>query len=54
MKYNVEVVNDKQLKKLEEENKTLKAELDKITEALGKINKAKFMKSSDMSSLYDE
>jgi hypothetical protein len=50
----VEVVNDKQLKKLEEENKTLKAELDKITEALGKINKAKFMKNSDMSSLYDE
>lgn len=50
----VEVVNDKQVKKLEEENKNLKAELDKITEALGKMSKAKFMKNSDMSSLYDE
>jgi hypothetical protein len=49
-----EVVDDKQIKILQEENKNLKAELDKITAALGKMTKAKFMKSSDMSSLYDE
>jgi hypothetical protein len=50
----VEVVNDKQIKILEEENKKLKEELDKITGALAKMNKAKYMKNSDMSSLYDE
>ena len=39
---------------LEEENKKLNEELNKITEALTKASKAKFMKNSDLSSLYDE
>jgi hypothetical protein len=49
-----EVINNEQLEKLQKENSELKAELDKITTALTKVSKAKFMKNSDMSSLYDE
>jgi hypothetical protein len=49
-----EVVNNDEIDKLTKENQQLKFELDKITKSLEKIGKAKFMKNSDMSSLYDE
>ena len=41
-------------KSLEEENEKLKSDLDKITGALGNMNKGKFMKNSNLNSLYDE
>lgn len=49
-----EVVNNDEIEKLTKENQQLKFELDRITKSLEKIGKAKFMKNSDMSSLYDE
>ena len=49
-----EVVNNKLVEELQEENKKLNEELNKITDALTKASKAKFMKNSDLSSLYDE
>jgi len=49
-----EVVNDSELEKLREENTKLKEELDKITSSLSNLNKAKYLKNSNLSSLYDE
>ena len=49
-----EVKDEKEIEKLKIENKKLKDELDKITTTLTKMNKAKFMKNSDLNSLYDE
>jgi len=49
-----EVVNDVEIKRLMEENEKLKSDLDKITGALTNMNKGKFMKNSNLSSLYDE
>ncbi len=48
------VFNDEEIKRLNEENKKLKNELDKITVALEKMNKAKYLKGSDLNNLYDE
>jgi hypothetical protein len=49
-----EITNDKELKKLIEENLLLKNELDSIKKSLDKFNKATYMKNSDLGSLYDE
>ncbi len=48
------VTDDKENKALKEENKKLKDELDKITESLEKMNKARYLKSSDLNNLYEE
>lgn len=48
------VIDDEENKKLKEENKKLKDELDKITESLEKMNKARYLKGSDLNNLYDE
>lgn len=49
-----EIKNDDELNKLVEENKKLKEELEKITTSLESLNKAKYMKNSNMNSIYDE
>jgi len=48
------VTDDKENKALKEENKKLKDELNKITESLEKMNKARYLKSSDLNNLYEE
>jgi hypothetical protein len=48
------IINDEELKRLNEENESLKNELSKITVALEKMNKAKYLKGSDLNNLYDE
>ncbi len=48
------VINDDEVKTLKEENEKLKDELSKITLALEKMNKAKYLKGSDLNNLYDE
>jgi len=48
------IINDEELKRLSEENESLKNELSKITVALEKMNKAKYLKGSDLNNLYDE
>lgn len=48
------VVNDAELNVLKKENEQLKEELNKITSALEKMNKAKYLKGSDLNNLYDE
>ena len=45
------VSNTEEINELLEENKKLKEDLDKITSS---FSKAKYMKNSDMGSLYDE
>ncbi len=45
---------EKMLEDLQSENKKLTIELEKITNTLEKINKAKYLKSSDLNNLYDE
>jgi valyl-tRNA synthetase len=49
-----EVVNNEEINKLKEENNNLKKELEKINQSLDKFNKAKYMKNSDLGSLYSE
>lgn len=49
-----EVINTKEVDRLTEENNKLKLELSQITKALDGMNKAKFLKKSDLSDLYDE
>ena len=48
------IFNDEENNKLKEENKKLKDELNKITESLEKMNKAKYLKGSDLNNLYEE
>lgn len=48
------IIDNEQIKLLSEENEKLKDELNKITEALDKMNKAKYLKGSDLNNLYDE
>ncbi len=48
------IVNDDEVKALKLENDKLKDELTKITTALEKMNKAKYLKGSDLNNLYDE
>jgi hypothetical protein len=43
-----------EMETLRTENNSLKKELEKITEVLEKMNKAKYLKSSDLNNLYDE
>lgn len=49
-----EVVDNKELESLKKENEKLKNELEKINQSLDKFNKAKYMKNSDLGSLYSE
>jgi len=49
-----EINNTSEIDKLKEENKKLKSELEKIQQSLDKFNKAKYMKNSDLGSLYSE
>jgi hypothetical protein len=48
------IINDEELKAIKEENEKLKNELFQITNALEKMNKAKYLKGSDLNNLYDE
>jgi regulator of RNase E activity RraB len=48
------VENNEELNKLKIENKKLKDDLDKISKSLDSFNKAKFLKNSNLSSLYGE
>jgi|688.fasta_scaffold52390_6 hypothetical protein len=48
------IINDEELKTIKEENEKLKNELSQITNALEKMNKAKYLKGSDLNNLYDE
>ena len=50
----IHVTDQKEIDSLKDENKKLKEELDKITSSLSNLNKAKYLKNSDLSSLYDE
>ncbi len=45
---------EKMLEDLQTENKKLTTELETITKTLEKINKAKYLKGSDLNNLYDE
>jgi hypothetical protein len=49
-----EVTDTKEIEKLQKENEKLKAELEKINQSLDKFNKARYMKNSDLGSLYSE
>ena len=49
-----EIINTDEINRLTIENEKLKKELETITNSLGKFNKGKFMKNSDLSNLYDE
>jgi hypothetical protein len=49
-----EVIDTKEIDQLRKENEKLKNELDKINQSLDKFNKAKYMKNSDLGSLYSE
>lgn len=49
-----EVNNLDELQKLADENTKLKTELDGIKSSLDRLNKGRFLKNSDLSSLYDE
>ena len=52
----VEVIktDDTEINQLKELNAKLQFDLDKITNSLNNLSRAKFMKSSDLGSLYDE
>ena len=50
----VKVQDTEQVKILQEENEKLKKELENINNSLNKFNKARYMKSSNLGSLYDE
>jgi hypothetical protein len=50
----VKVQDIEQVKLLQEENEKLKKELENINNSLNKFNKARYMKNSNLGSLYDE
>ena len=50
----VKVQDDEQITFLRNENDKLKKELEAINNSLSKFNKGRYMKNSDLSSLYDE
>ena len=50
----VKIQDTEQIKTLTEENDKLKKELEQINNSLSKLNRGRFMKNSDLSSLYDE
>jgi hypothetical protein len=47
-------IDETEINRLKGLNDQLQKELDAITESLGKINKATYMKNSNLNSLYDE
>ena len=49
-----EVFNNEEIEKLKEENQKLKSDLEKITSSLDNLGKGRFMKNSNLNSLYDE
>jgi hypothetical protein len=49
-----EVSNNEEIEKLMKENEKLKTDLDKITSSLGNLGKGRYLKNSDLGSLYDE
>jgi hypothetical protein len=49
-----EVSNNEEIEKLMKENEKLKSDLDKITSSLGNLGKGRYLKNSDLGSLYDE
>ena len=53
-KYITDANKDKEFDDLKKENKRLTEELEKITKSLQGLNKAKYMKGSDLSNLYEE
>ncbi len=48
------ITDDQEIEKLKSENAKLTEDLNKITTTLSGFNRAKYMKSSDLGSLYDE
>lgn len=50
----VKVTDQEELNRCNKENENLKKELEDIKKSLDKFNKAKFMKNSDLNSLYGE
>lgn len=48
------IINDEENDELKKEIEKLKNELNNITESLEKMNKAKYLKGSDLNNLYDE
>jgi hypothetical protein len=50
----VKIKDTEEIRKLTQENESLKNELEQIKNSLSKFNNARFMKSSNLSSLYDE
>ncbi len=50
----VKVQDDEQVKLLQIENDKLKKELETINNSLSKFSKGRYLKNSDLSSLYDE
>ena len=49
-----EVNNNEEIEKLMKENEKLKSDLDKITKSLSGLGKGRYLKNSDLGSLYDE
>lgn len=49
-----EVTNNEEIEKLMKENEKLKSDLNKITSSLGNLGKGRYLKNSDLGSLYDE
>jgi hypothetical protein len=49
-----EVSNNEEIEKLTKENEKLKTDLDKITKSLSGLGKGRYLKNSDLGSLYDE
>jgi hypothetical protein len=49
-----EVTNNEEIEKLMKENEKLKSDLDKITKSIGNLGKGRYLKNSDLGSLYDE
>ena len=49
-----ETTNNEEIERLTKENEQLKTDMEKILKTLDKFGRAKYMKNSDMSSLYDE
>jgi len=49
-----EVSNNEEIEKLMKENEKLKSDLDKITKSIGNLGKGRYLKNSDLGSLYDE
>lgn len=49
-----EVTNNEEIEKLMNENEKLKSDLEKITKSLSGLGKGRYLKNSDLGSLYDE